>query len=225
MALKFPPQDLLSRSGSPDQQSYEAVGLEFLDLVKEFGHLQTSSRVLDLGCGTGRIGQHLLGCLENQNQYFGQDVDLAAVEWFRSIAPGIGTYVGNCIAPQCPDAWADIVLVASPFTHMDQVQVRKSLTNIIPKLAPGGVVLATFFILTPGAQEKMKAYQPDFQFIRGTGEMRRSRSDPNNIAYSEGWIRDTFKSLGFNIRVLQGWWLGHDVQGNTFQDLVLARRM
>lgn len=225
MALVFPPQDLLVRSGSPDQQSYLAVGLEFLEILKDLGQLQASSRVLDLGCGTGRIGQLVIPYLDSPDQYWGQDVDFQSLAWLKSTYPKIEITGSSAVSPGCPDKWATLVLAASVYTHLDSDQVLKSLTNLVPKLAPGAVVLATFFILPQDAKTMMTGLGGDFQFIRGTGGMRRARLDPNNIAYTEEWISDTFRNLGFEIRHLPGWWLGHKVQGNTFQDLIVARKV
>lgn len=224
MALKFPPQNLLVRSGSPDQQSYLAVGLEFLGLVQDLGHLQVSSHVLELGCGTGRIGQLIVPCLEYPKQYWGQDVDLEALNWFKTVCPGIETTLGSPVYPGCPDEWANLVLAASVFTHLDEKQIQKSLSSLVQKLAPGGLVLATFFILPQDYETKVASYSGDFQFVRGSGDMKRARLDPNNIAYTEDWVTKTFTKLGMEIRCLPGWWSGNQVKGNTFQDVIVARK-
>jgi SAM-dependent methyltransferase len=73
------------------------------------------SRVLDFGCGSGRVSRHLA----RQWDLYGCDVDAAAIRWSNANLPG--TFVTNGSRPPLPfpDGHFQAVLSISVFTHLD----------------------------------------------------------------------------------------------------------
>lgn len=134
-AIPYPPEDLQFFVGAPNQDNYLFVGKAWSDLLGR--HLKSKSRVVDIGCGSGRTARFLA---ENPNVegYVGFDVVREAVGWCeRFITPATSgrfrfEYVdahnaeynpGGSVAPAevrfpVEDKWADVVFAASVFPHL-----------------------------------------------------------------------------------------------------------
>src|SRR5689334_17165570 len=77
----LPPADLLIRAtGTSDPQMFRANGREFLSFFRDYANLQRNHRVLDVGCGCGRMAIPLLSYLD-RGSYEGLDVDPKSIEW------------------------------------------------------------------------------------------------------------------------------------------------
>ena len=70
--------DALQFVGSGD---YERVGAVFLDYFIKLGGLEPRHRVLDIGCGVGRMAVPLTGYLSNEGSYEGVDIVPEGIEW------------------------------------------------------------------------------------------------------------------------------------------------
>src|SRR5437588_3417230 len=82
-AAIIPPKDLLDRAnvGSGD---YVYVGQLQLRNFVEYGGLQPHHRVLEVGCGIGRMATALLDCLDDRGSYEGFDVVPESVHWCQA---------------------------------------------------------------------------------------------------------------------------------------------
>lgn len=142
-------QDLLEVHDEPQAMSlavggdYEAVGtLEFL-LLKHLG-LQPGHRVIDVGCGSGRLAYQLRDFLSGE--YIGIDVvpDLFEyarrqcdrADWRFYEAPGTRI-------PE-PDASADFIIFFSVFTHLQFEESYRYLRDAKRVLKPGGKIVFSF---------------------------------------------------------------------------------
>src|SRR5512141_2198210 len=73
-----PPDALLSGVGSGD---YYAIGELGLSLLEELVGVRKSDRILDVGCGLGRLAWPLSAKLGDRGSYDGFDTAKAYVEW------------------------------------------------------------------------------------------------------------------------------------------------
>lgn len=62
---------------------FRATGEEFLRLFREIGSLRRTDRVLDIGCGIGRMARVLVPELSPPGSYDGFDIVAEAVAWCR----------------------------------------------------------------------------------------------------------------------------------------------
>lgn len=99
-------------------------------------------RVLDFGCGCGRIARHVARIAGPE--LFGVDYNPRLVGWCRRNL--IGQYAVNRLAPPLdfPDGHFDVVYLFSVFTHLRRETLAQWLNEFARVLRPGGLALATF---------------------------------------------------------------------------------
>jgi SAM-dependent methyltransferase len=104
--------------------------------------LKDGMRVVDLGCGSGRLATALHS--STKISYFGVDIVQALLDYAKSKAP---TYEFRChrdlSIPQ-PDASADMVTAFSLFTHLLQAETYIYLEESVRILKPGGRIVFSF---------------------------------------------------------------------------------
>lgn len=118
--------------------------LYLAQLAEERGRpLEQGSRVLDLGCSTGRVLRHLhtssLGL-----ELYGVDLALVHVEWARRHLPPEITVAQTSVLPALPfrDASLDIIYAGSLFTHVSDFE-EALLLELRRVLHPDGFALVT----------------------------------------------------------------------------------
>ncbi len=107
------------------------------DLGRPFDEFE---RVLDFGCGSGRVLQHLYGRFECT--FYGCDVDEAPVRWAERSFPE-AVFEVNEFAPPLPfpPRFFDMVFSVSVFTHLDEEAQFDWLDEVHRVLKPGGLAL------------------------------------------------------------------------------------
>lgn len=78
-----------------------------------------SLRVLDFGCGTGRVLRHLID-LTDEGEVWGADVDSARIDWCRANLTPPFRFLTLNTAPHLPfeDNYFDLIIGGSVFTHI-----------------------------------------------------------------------------------------------------------
>src|ERR1700716_3092308 len=64
-------------------RDFVATGNEFFAYLREHGAVGPTSRVLDVGCGIGRMARPLASYLSSQGSYNGFDVNANGIRWCR----------------------------------------------------------------------------------------------------------------------------------------------
>jgi SAM-dependent methyltransferase len=105
--------------------------------------LTSFARILDFGCGPGRIMRHL-GPLADGSELHGVDVDGDAIAWCSEQIP-FAQFVTGPHEPPLPyaDGAFDLVFNHSVFTHIDEARQDLWLAELRRILAPGGIALLT----------------------------------------------------------------------------------
>jgi SAM-dependent methyltransferase len=133
--------------GVTDLDSFRRVGATAFvglrdGLKQTTGHdLQDLPRILDWGCGCGRITRHL-GQLPVQ--VTGVDVDADNVGWCQANM-GFGDYQTIPLHPptQLPAASFDLAIGVSIFTHLKEPDQFEWLAELQRLVRPGGILLMT----------------------------------------------------------------------------------
>lgn len=222
---------------------FRATGDEFLTHFQECAGLAGSDRVLDIGCGIGRMARVLVPVLTPpRGSYDGFDVVASGVAWctrhytdtpvpFRfthvdlhhpDYNPG-GTEDPAAFAFPYPDGAFDLALATSVFTHLLDDTADHYLAQAARVLAPGGRLFSTWFLVQTEVPITPGRAIVSFAAHAGAAQVADPRSPTAAVAYPEPWVRDRFAAYGLEIsRVDSGSWRG--VPGRTSQDIIVAER-
>lgn len=224
---------------------FEATGREFLDHFIEIGHLQPHERVLDIGCGSGRMALPLTGYLDSTGFYLGMDIVKPSIIWCRqNIASKFPNFrflhfdlynqrynphgqasAADYVFPLSDHSF-DFIFLTSVFTHLLPNSTENYLREIARLLCLKGRVLATVFLLNDEQQRLADLDKNDIDFRYGSGSYRtRSESTPESaVAYSEPYFRELIDTSGLELGgdIHYGTWSGRP-DGLSYQDMVLLR--
>lgn len=220
---------------------FRGMGEHLLELTTTRGGVGAGSRILDIGCGVGRLALPLTRLITT-GEYAGFDVSAPAIRWcrrnitrrrpnfsFRHIALRNSDYsfAGGSAAQfvfPYPDASFDCVVAYSVFTHLAFDEMANYLVQSHRVLSPGGRLVATFFLLNEKSETAQRTVPGVQQFPYDRGAVRvASESNPAlAVAIREDSLRDLLRRAGFGEVVIEpGAWYG--TQGTpTFQDLVVC---
>jgi SAM-dependent methyltransferase len=215
---------------------YRAVGEEFKGHMIRLGGLGPGARVLDIGCGVGRMAVPLLDYLEGE--YEGFDVVPVGIAWcrrhitrrnrqFRFRVADVrnamynpdGRWDASSYEFPYPDAHFDFALATSVFTHLLPDATRNYLAQARRVLRPGGTLFATFFLL----DEREPTEAARFVFdVPGAGYRTTNPTTPESaVAYGRHDLERLLADAGLTVRAFYaGTWTG--LPGTSFQDIVIA---
>jgi SAM-dependent methyltransferase len=148
-ALGPPPSPslMLRVTGSNEADYFYADGERtFSDIVAAAERripLERVRRLLDWGCGSGRLASHFLAD-GRVGEVYGVDIDGEAVDWCRRALPR-GHFQKTEPHPPLPfpDRTFDLIVAYSVFTHLDRNLQKTWLAELKRILAPRGLLLAT----------------------------------------------------------------------------------
>jgi len=152
--------------GEGDLASFRRVGEDCLGQLLAAG-LPLQGRVLEIGCGCGRIAAPLSRVLGARATYLGLDVRSDLIAYGREeITPRDGRFRFERLDLKHPfynprgrgDAARlrlsgigrfDFVILISVLTHLDWTETRHYLSEVRRLLAPGGLAFVTFYLHSP----------------------------------------------------------------------------
>lgn len=237
--LPAPPSDL-EFCGDGD---FRAIGAEFLGYFVHMADLRPEERILEIGCGVGRMAVPLTQYLSEAGEYEGIDVVRQGIEWCeRTISPIYPNFrfrhldlhhpLYNPEATACaaevqlpfPDASFDFICLVSVLTHLDSAVLTNYAREASRLLAPGGRCFATAFLVNPPAREALRQGKGRLAFDSdATGPQ--FHSDPAvplaAVAFDEDYFVEKFLRFG---RIRQrpatyGSWSGRE--SAAFQDICI----
>jgi len=216
----------------------------FSDLVVRLG-LRPEHRVLDVGCGIGRMAYPLAYFLSAKGSYEGFDIMRDAIAWaqgaigarfpnfrFRHVDirntryNKTGTLTSAQFAFPYENASFDRLFLNSVFTHMLDFEVEHYLDEFARVLAPGGRAYITCFLHDQEARkliESGRSKEPQVHRL-GAGFVVDPQVPEASIGFPREWMLERMERRGLRVeRVLPGGWCGRP-GWIGYQDIVLVRR-
>ncbi|MDB5448376.1 MAG: hypothetical protein JWQ97_3693, partial [Phenylobacterium sp.] len=100
------------------------------------------TRVLDWGCGCGRISRHVIA---SGSALTGIDIDKDNVQWCDGALPG-GTFRAVPLMPPTalPESGFDVIISSSVLSHLKEGPMQAWLSELHRLLSPNGVALLSY---------------------------------------------------------------------------------
>jgi SAM-dependent methyltransferase len=238
-----PPRSMLFVGGG----DFKETGEEFKGYFLELGRLKPEDRVLDVGCGIGRMAIPLTSFLSPQGGYWGFDIAKKGIEWCQNhIVPRYHNFhffhsdihnkvynpTGKIIAKNFrfpfEDAFFDFVFLTSVFTHMLPPDTEHYLSEISRVMKPGARCLITFFLITTEARDliDMGLSTQNFKYEIDGCLTTNEKAPEGAIAYDQEFILRLFQKCNLKIDgpIHYGSWCGR-TSFLSYQDIIVATRL
>jgi SAM-dependent methyltransferase len=226
---------------------FRELGERTVRNATELADLGPGDRVLDIGCGPGRVALALSGRLEG-GSYEGFDPDAAGIRWCRrQITPRFpsfrfrhvdlanaeynrrgGERAAAFVFPY-EDASFDLVIAASVYTHLTPPEVANYLRETARVLAPGGRCLASFFLVNEESLRQMESGETELWLepreedgLYGLAGL----PDEVLVGLAEQKVRSMHDTAGLAIRepIQTGSWSSRNPFAFDHQDVVVSER-
>jgi ubiquinone/menaquinone biosynthesis C-methylase UbiE len=225
MDLPVPPAQLRGRVGNPSRIAHTQIGPKIRDRllnhVARYAEPKKFQRVMEWGCGCGRISRAMLKVIP-EDRFYGCDIDPDAISWMKN------TFVGSSfitIDPMPPtpyeEGYFDFIYGISVFTHLDEEIQFKWLTELRRIINRSGIVAVTVH----AGDESMKSKILKQLESRGFVDWRGDRWILFNHFLDNNYYRLTKHSKDYVMREWSQYFdiLGYIERGIGRQDLIIMR--
>lgn len=237
-----PPKGMIFVGGGDFKKSGEDLLQYFIDL----GGLKPNEKVLDVGCGIGRMAVPLTKYLHKRGSYKGFDIVPVGINWCRknisSKYPNYhfqladvfnktynpkGKYKASKYKFPYENESFDFVFLISVFTHMLPQDMENYLYEITRVLKRNGRCLITFFLLNKESLQLINAGKSTFDFKYKFGKYRTIdiNTPEDAVCYDEAFVLDLYGKYGLTIKqsFYYGSWCGRS-NFLSYQDIVIASK-
>lgn len=239
----IPPEERIFVGGG----DFTTVGEGFKKHFIELGHLQPNAKVLDVGCGIGRMAVPLTQYLTPQAEYWGFDIVKDGIDWctekitprfpnFRFLLSDVynkqynqnGSLKASQYKFPFADDFFDFVFLTSVFTHMLPADLEHYLSEIARVMKPGGKCLITYFLLNPESINLIEQglTSQKFQYEIENCLTVYQDNPEYALAYPQTIIKDLYKK--YNLQIIEPVHYGSWCQREEFlsyQDIIVAEKI
>ncbi len=241
----LPDGTAMRRVGSATARDFLQTGLLLCAALEEAAGIARDHAVLDVGCGWGRLAMPLARRLGPAGRYVGMDAAAEAIAWCRrhlheadprlrfrhaDIRNGYANPRGRIPAERAVllpwEEHFDRVVAFSLFTHLLPDAMARYVAEAARLCRPGGVLVASFFLLDGAAKAALAEGRADRRFPAAHGIAR--VADPalpeDAVAYEAEEVMALLDAAGFDAAWRPGGWCARGTEPFDYQDLVVARR-
>ena len=199
---------------------FEPVGREFLGYFRDLGHLLPNQRVLDIGCGPGRMAIPLTTYFSNEGRYEGVDTWTEAVEWCQeNITPRFGNFHFRSIENLGPVSASAAASIASETSRLKTG--HSSLRSSSPYRGSTNALSAVYERGRQGLRQG-GTYLELPSYGRRTGP-RKLPSTTGKGYLQQATDRRASRASGLPFDGYRGSWDGDPV-GLSYQDIIVAKK-
>ena len=173
--------------GCASEEEFDETGKRTLAQLVSLG-LKPNSKVLDLGCGTGRLATQLLSYLSDGGEYYGCDISAEAVEFCKKRYVRSNFHFVTSQMTKIPltlDSLFDFVWCYSVFTHVYPDEMVALVRECSRLLKPHSLLLASYYIAgrEPAFLKSVKTFY----------------GNRDRLEYGENYLRGILKEQGASI--------------------------
>ena len=224
---------------------YGEIGREFFKYFVDLCRLRPHHKVLDVGCGVGRMAVPMLDYLTT-GSYEGFDIVPAGIKWstrvitskhpsfrfqladiYNKVYNPTGRYTASEYRFPYDDATFDFIFLTSVVTHLMPRDAAHYMEEIARVLKPQGKALITWFILNEESKRLIEQKRSSLDFYYRTPDFWSiSQENPEQaIAFEEQYIRSLYTANGLRIEepVRYGAWPGRK-EHLSGQDVIIANK-
>lgn len=145
--VKLPPDYLMYESFQLDYDEYYSKSQKtaewLLTYFKKYVSIE-GIRILDWGCGPGRVIRHMPALLDKESKVFGTDYNTISIEWCKQNISGIDFRTNTLEARLTfDDNYFDVIFGISIFTHLSEKMHYEWIKELTRILKPGGILFLT----------------------------------------------------------------------------------
>jgi SAM-dependent methyltransferase len=242
--VELPDEERMRQSGPfPTVQHFYDSSLKSFRELLVYTELKPHYRVLDYGCGLGRLAIPLSAFLDpDQDAYRGVDTDRECVERNARVFARHGNMRfehvnlystmynkagGSFDQLEGRDFGSpfDLAFLFSVFTHILPEDCDQLLRTLCRQLAPGAELFSSWFLLNEATHQAMAdgVAGRDFSARHGVARVQFRNVPEGAVAYEEADVLERFAAAGLtDVRIHYGKWRGCE-DSWIYQDIVLAR--
>lgn len=194
--IPAPPLELMRRVDEERSPAFYVLKgaqnfAEFRAMIERARPLDSIRRMLDWGCGSGRLIS-FFAAYSPIPGLFGCDIDPDAIAWAREHIPGCGFQTVPPEPPtDYPDGHFDLITAFSVLTHLSQGTQDRWMGEMRRLLAPGGLLIATLH----GETAARTLLNPaDYRRFRREGQFDGLRDGRLGDIAPEGYYRASFQT-------------------------------
>jgi ubiquinone/menaquinone biosynthesis C-methylase UbiE len=223
---------------------FKVIGEKLLGHFIEIAGLKPGDRVLDVGCGIGRLAVPLTGYLKDGGSYEGIDIVPDGIRWCKkNITPQYpnfrfqladvynetynpkGKYKASEYRFPYEEESFDFIFLTSVFTHMLRPEIENYLSEISRVLKKGGSCLITMFLLNEESLKFIELKQSPIDFrCNFAGDRVNEIENPcDAVAYTETYTRELYEKNELEISepIYYGSWCGRK-ETLCYQDYIFS---
>lgn len=230
-------------------KTFRGAGEEWKNKLISFGDLHPDHKILDIGCGTGRVSLALMNFVSDAGSYDGIDVRADEIKWLRKNyskkRPNFNFHHANLFNKYYhpsgildpsdyvfpfKDKSFDFIFLTSIFTHLLPRVLEHYLQEIKRMLKADGYFFASFFLLNADARSNIQDKNSSREFAHQIEAdcFSDNVSVPEDaVAYEEKFILGLYQKYSFSIENrFQGHWSFNSQVNATedYQDIIVARK-
>ena len=201
--IKLPPDYLIYESFQINYRKYYTESYDTAIWIKDHfeKYIQLENKkILDWGCGPGRVIRHLPKVVGNGCSFYGTDYNAKSIDWCSKNLPGI-EFNNNKLEAKLPynDNFFDAIYGISIFTHLSEKMHFDWMEELTRILKPGGIM----FLTAQGNNFRVKLTQQELKNYDAGNIVVRGKVKEGHRTFSAFHPNDFMKKLFEKVEILE----------------------